>query len=81
MKAFQLSRLAKVNTCICANTHSDDAEPEAVRSLLEVDGEGVHLLDPLLQLVLGRGRHRVDLVVATVVVVDGVRRIHYHLKL
>ena len=74
-----MSELKEV-TGVCTNTHSDDAEPEPVRSFFEVDGEGVHLLDSLLQLVLGRGRDRIDLVVAAVVVVNGVSGIHDDLE-
>ena len=42
------------------------------RTLLDLHGEDVHLLHPLLQLVLGRGGHRVHVIVTPVVILVGV---------
>ena len=46
-----------------------DGEAQAVRPLVQLNGEGVHLLHPLLQLVLSTGSNRVNVVVPTVVLV------------
>ena len=47
-----------------------NGQTQAVGPLIEIDGEGVHLLDPLLKLVLRAGRHRVHVIVAPVIVLD-----------
>ena len=54
-----------------------NGETQSVGSLIQIDGEGVHLLHPLLQLVLGAGRHRVHVVVAAVIVLRREKVIKY----
>ena len=58
---------------IGAHPHADDAETEAGVGLVQLHLEQSHLVYPLLQLVLGRGTHRVYLVVPSVQLMHRVR--------
>jgi hypothetical protein len=49
---------------------TDNREAETLWPLVEVHREGVHLLDPLLQLVLRTRRHRVYVIVPPVVILQ-----------
>jgi hypothetical protein len=60
---------------------TDNREAEALRPLVEVHWEGVHLLDPLLQLVLRTRCHRVHVIVPPVVILQPKEKIINNLML
>jgi hypothetical protein len=49
---------------------TDNREAEALWPLVEVNREGVHLLDPLLQLVFRTRSHRIHVIVPPVVILQ-----------